>query len=162
MKRLAKYQSKLTEIRKEVLDKTKDLDYRMEAKRRMMYAIKRFEYSMGSMMVFFIKDIKVEHLEKFSGRYFRFALIMKLVLFEIMIVSLQMLPRFQLGIMTMIQLVVIVIIFKALFIDRIYNHKFFGFMDLLTEVTIFCYLIMGNLNTYMGEEKIGKGTWTKL
>ena len=35
-------------------------------------------------------------------------------------------------------------------------------MDILTELTIFCYLIIGNLNTFMGEEKIGKSTWTKL
>ena len=92
----------MVSIKKEVIDKTKSIEYRTEAKRRMMYAIKRYEYSMGSMMIFFTKDIKVEHLEKFSGRYFRFALIMKLVLFEIMIVSLQMLPRFQLGMMTLI------------------------------------------------------------
>jgi hypothetical protein len=49
---------------------------------------------MGSMMGFFTKDFKVQYLETFSGKYYRFALMMKIIFFELLIVSLQMIPRF--------------------------------------------------------------------
>jgi presenilin-like A22 family membrane protease len=117
---------------------------------------------MGAMMIYFTKGIKVEHLSKWTGRYYRFALMIKLVLFEILIVSLQMLPKTQLLLMSLIQLFVMCVILKALFIDRIYNHKFFGFMDLVTELTVFCYLMIGNVSTWMGEENLNPSTWTKI
>lgn len=117
---------------------------------------------MGAMMIYFTKGIKVQHLEKWTGRYYRFALMMKLVMFEILIVSLQMLPKTQLMLMTIIQFVVIIIIVKGLVVDRIYNHKFFGFMDFITEMTIFCYLLVGNMSTWFGEENLDKTMWTKM
>jgi len=45
------------------------------------------------MNIFFTKGIKVKHLKKFTGRYYRFSLMLKLVLFEIIVVCSQMLPR---------------------------------------------------------------------
>jgi hypothetical protein len=35
-------------------------------------------------------------------------------------------------------------------------------MDLLTETCILFYFILGLLNNFLGEEKIGKGTWEKM
>jgi hypothetical protein len=54
---------------------------------------KRYEYSLGSMMIFFTRGIKPENLEKWTGRYFRFAIMLKLTLYEVFIVSLQQLPK---------------------------------------------------------------------
>lgn len=73
-----------------------------------------------------------------------------------------MLPKTQLMLMTSAQIVAIIIIAKALFSDKVYTHKFFGFMDLFTEVTIFFYLVIGNISTYLGEENIGRSVWTKI
>jgi hypothetical protein len=64
--------------------------------------------------------------------------------------------------MTLIQLIVVLIILKALFLDKIYSHKFFGLMDILTELCILSYLKIGNINTWMGEGKIDKSTWTNI
>jgi hypothetical protein len=128
----------------------------------MMYYRRRYDYDMGAMMMFFTKGIKVKHLVKWTGRYYRFALIMKLVLFEIFIVSLQMLPKTQLFLMTTAQLAIVIIIFKAFLIDRIYNHKFFGFMDLLTEFTILGYFVVGNISTWIGENNVDRSFWTNI
>ena len=54
------------------------------------------------------------------------------------------------------------LIIKTFVCDKIYSHKFFGFMDLLTETCILFYFILGLLNNFLGEEKIGKGTWEKM
>ncbi len=54
---------------------------------------------------------------------------------------------------------VVGLIFKAFFIDKIYSHKFYGFMDLLTEMTIMFYFILGLLNNFLGEKKLGKNSW---
>ena len=73
-----------------------------------------------------------------------------------------MLPRLQLSLMFICQLIVIGIIFKGLFIDRIYSHKFFGFMDFLTELTIMFYLLIGMLNRFYGGENIDRMTFEKI
>jgi hypothetical protein len=162
LKKIENFENKVKEIQEYIVDQRNKHSSRKKAKARLNYYKRRYEYDMGAMMIYFTKGIKVKHLAKWTGRFYRFALMMKLVIFEILIVSLQMLPKTQLMLMSFVQLIVIVIIVKALFIDRIYNHKFFGFMDLVTELTIFCYLVIGNLSTWVGEENIQKEKWTNI
>lgn len=162
LERIQRYENKVKEIKAYIINKKNKLSYRLQAKARLNYYKRRYEYDMGSMMIYFTKGIKAQYLQKWTGRFYRFALLMKLIVFEIFIVSLQMLPKSQLMLMTTAQLVVIIIIGKALFFDRIYTHKFFGFMDLITELTIFFYLVIGNLSTYLGEDTIGRSNWTKI
>jgi hypothetical protein len=117
---------------------------------------------MGAMTIYFTKGIKVNHLKKVTGRYYRFALMLKLVLFELFIVSIQQMPMLQLVLMSVCQFTVLIIIFRAFFIERIYSHKFFGFMDLMTELTIMLYLAIGLLVTIKGSENLDPDTFLNM
>lgn len=102
LNKITNYETKVNEIKEYIVDKSKSHTNRLNAKSRLMYYKRRYEYDLGAMILFFTKGIKVQHLKKWTGRYYRFALIMKLVLFEIMIVSLQMMPKTQLMLMTIL------------------------------------------------------------
>ena len=82
-----KYENKIDELKKYIVDQNNSVDNRTKAKARMMYYRRRFEYDQGSMMIFFTKGIKAQYLKKFTGKYYRFALMAKLVLFELLVVS---------------------------------------------------------------------------
>jgi len=56
----------------------------------------------------------------------------------------------------------LIIIIKALFFDKIYIHKFFGFMDLMTELTVTLYLIIGMISRFYGAEKIDRNLFERM
>lgn len=149
---IERYEKKVKKIQDYIIDKTNTRSNRLLAKNRLNYYKMRYEYELGAKMIYFTKGIQAKYLQKWTGRFYRFALMVKLIFFEILIVSLQMLPKTQLMLMTSAQIVAIIIIAKALFSDKVYTHKFFGFMDLFTEVTIFFYLAIGNISTYLGKK----------
>jgi len=59
--------------------------------------------------------------------------------------------------MFLLQSAVILIIVKAYFFDKIFSHnKFFGLIDLMTELTIFFYLWIGMVSSYYGVENVNR------
>jgi hypothetical protein len=87
LKKIEKFQTKTESMKKQLLDPNKSKTFKLQVKTRLMYYKRRYTYDMGSMKIYFTKGIKVEHLKTISGKYYRFALVMKLVLFELLIVS---------------------------------------------------------------------------
>ncbi len=83
-----RFEKKIEELKKYIVDTSNSVENRTQAKARMMYYRRRFEYDQGSLMIFFTKGIKATYLKKFTGKYYRFALMIKLVLFELFVVSL--------------------------------------------------------------------------
>jgi hypothetical protein len=104
-------------------------------------------------MMYFVKDIAPEKLTSWTGRYFRLALILKMFFFEICIVSLQLLPKAQITLIFCSQLALTALAVKAMFFDRMYNHKFFGVVDLVTELTLTLFLSLGMVGQFSNNTK---------
>jgi hypothetical protein len=64
--------------------------------------------------------------------------------------------------MTLVQIVALAMVFKAFFKDKIYSHKFMGFMDLSTEITILIFLMVGHVDYWIGEGNLSRNTWTNI
>lgn len=86
--RIQLYENKVKEIKAYIINHKNRHSNRLKAKARLNYYKRRYEYDMGAMMIYFTKGIKAEYLQKWTGRFYRFALMMKLIVFEIFIVSL--------------------------------------------------------------------------
>jgi len=93
VKVVERYERKIASLKKMIVDPQMTKSVKLQAKDRIMYYKRRYTYKMGSMRIFFTKKIKAKHLKTISGKYYRFALVLKLVLFEIIVVSGQMLPK---------------------------------------------------------------------
>ena len=141
--KIEKYEEKVKSLKEKILNKKYSNSYKMSVKAKLIYYNKRYDYDMGAMMIFFTRGIKPKNLRKWTGRYFRFAMMLKLTVFEILIVSLQQLSYLQLVLMFLLQLFTVIIITKGFFFDKIYIHKVYGFSDLTTELTILCYFMIG-------------------
>jgi hypothetical protein len=152
------FQDRVVSLQKKVVDKSKPRSYRFAAKQKMNHFKKTYEYRLGSMMIFFTRGIKPENLKKWTGKYFRFAMMLKLTLYEVLIVSLQQLPTTQITLLFAIQISSVLIIFKALFVDKIYDHKIYGVSDLITELTILFYFSIGLATSY-SEEALDTKAW---
>jgi hypothetical protein len=63
-----------------------------------------------------------------------------------------MMPRTQVTMIAIIQLVYLVYVFWAVFKRKIFDNFFFGLVELMSELSIFIFLIIGTLITYMGRE----------
>lgn len=98
--RIQRYENKVKEIKAYIINKRNKHSNRLLAKARLAYYKKRYEYDIGAIMIYFTKGIKAEYLQKWTGKFYRFALMIKLIIFEVLIVSLQMLPKTQLMLMS--------------------------------------------------------------
>lgn len=162
VKTIEKYESKVAELKKQMLEPKMSEQNKLKIKARLLYYKRRYTYKMGSMMIYFTRGIKPHHLRKLSGRYYRFVLMLKYTLFEVLIVSLQALPLLQLSLLLLVQIVTILIITHGFLIDKIYTHKLYGFSDLLTEFTILFYFIIGIISRIQGDNVDSQEWFLKL
>jgi hypothetical protein len=132
-----------------------------KAKKKIKHYQGIYNYRNGAMLSFFIKGIKPQYLKTFSGRYHRFLLIFKLVLNEILIVSLQMLPRTQIALLTLLQVIMFIVLLKGFFIDKIYSHCLFGVSDLMMETTFLVLFVIGFASEFFLGDQVDKGSWMK-
>ena len=146
--KIQKFHKKVESIKDYIKNEKDTIKNRKAAKERLNYYKLRFEYRYGAMLRFFIEGIKPEKLNTFIGRYLKFFMMLKLVIFEVLIVSLQMLPKAQITLLLLCQLYTMGLVFWAVFINRVYSTWAYGFVDLLIEVTITLFLIIGAITSY--------------
>lgn len=150
------YDTKTKKIKEKIVDAKRNEEYRKAAESRLAYYNKRYQYHFGSMMTYYVQGIKPEILQTWTGKYHRFLLILKMFVFEVLIVSLQTAPIVQLVLMSIIQLATLIMLLKGMFCDKIYTHKFFGIVDIFYEFTFMSYFSIGLMTAVAGREKIGK------
>ena len=108
------------------------------------------EYSIGPGVLFFIKEMNEDKLHQWSCKYIRYWLFLKMVLFEFIITSMQMLPTAQIVIMIVCQLLSILWLIHALFIGKIFAAWYHAIGDVFIELTLMLFLGMGFLNNVTG------------
>ena len=86
------FEKKTKKIKERIVDSKRPEEYRKAAENRLAYYNKRFSYHFGSMKIYYVQGIKPEILNTWTGKYHRFVLILKMFVFEILIVSLQTAP----------------------------------------------------------------------
>lgn len=83
---------------------------------------------------------------------------MKVFLFEVLIVSLQTMPGFQILAVFGVQALAFMVIIKALLWDKIYQFKVLGYTELLFEFTFVGFLAIGMISQFFGLSSLAEST----
>ena len=133
-------------------------DIREKLKNRYKEKIQIYEdkkkYKMGVCALFFTQGIKPKKLNQFLAKWLRFMILVKMIFFEVMIVSLQNLPKFNICLMLTIELIVVTAIFHSIFISRIYNDWITALTDFLIELNLALFFLLATMIEFSkGEQK---------
>ena len=107
------------------------------------------EYMYGPGVDFFIKEMNVLRLHEFVPKYLKFILFLKMLLFEMLITSLQVLPGFQVYLMTAIQAAVLYVLIHGV-LTKAFSAWYLAIGDIFIELTVFLFLLLGSLNRIKG------------
>ena len=113
---------------------------------------KEYNYIFGMSKMFFLVGIDFKKTDNFILRAVKLFSVLKTILFSLLINSVQMMPRIQITVILGIQLIYLIYIFWAVFKRKIFSNFFFGLVEIMSEVSIFVFLLIGTLITYMGRE----------
>jgi hypothetical protein len=109
-----------------------------------------FEYKLGPSVTFFIKEIEEGKLNLVMAKYLKFILFSKMIVFEVLISSLQVLPGLQITSMYLIQTVVLISLVYAAVIKKVYSAWYLTIGDLFIEITLYLFLQLGFINYITG------------
>lgn len=91
-----------------------------------------------------------DKLHLWSCKYIRYWLFLKMVLFEYLITSMQMIPTVQIVTLMLCQFVTILWLIHALFIGKVFSAWYHAVGDVFIELTLLLFLGMGFLNNITG------------
>jgi hypothetical protein len=113
---------------------------------------KEFNYIFGMAQMFFITGLDLEKCEPIILRAVKFFSVMKIIIFSLLINSMQTLPAGQITIILLIQIfytgyIVWVSIFK-----KIFTNFFFVLVEILSEMSILVFVLIGAIIKYIGRD----------
>jgi len=123
---------------------------------------KEFNYVFGMSQMFFIVGLELQKCELFVLRSVKMLSVLKIILFCLLINCLQTLPLAQITIILLIQILFTIYIFWASIIRRIFSNFFFALVEILTELSIFSFLLIGAILKYIGRDGMSQRTSTMM
>ena len=144
-------------IDKNMRDTEVDLKQRWKMTKAKERYQKEYNYIFGTSKMFFLVGIDLKKTNNFILRAIKMFSVFKTIFFSLIINSVQMMPGAQITIIMSIQFVYLVYIFWAVFKKKIFSNFFFGLVEIMSEVSILAFLLIGTLITYMGREAMSVG-----
>ena len=123
---------------------------------------KEFNYVFGMSQMFFIAGLELQKCELFVLRAVKLFSVLKIVLFSLLINSLQTLALAQITIILLIQILYTGYIVWASFFRKIFSNIFFALVEILTELSIFSFLLIGAILKYVGRDGMSQSTSTLM
>lgn len=148
---------------KEMKLKVKFMDEMEEIKTQKEFFEKNFLFRFGSISSTLVEGIKLEHLDPSSfSIYYRFLKIVKIAIFEILIVSLQSSPKFQISLITLTQLYFFInTVFQVIW-KKIFENGLWSIVEIFDEFTISFFLVVSFLMEFYQRDEFSVETWTRM
>lgn len=133
------------------------------AKERKKYLVRNWIYRVGSISTTLTEGLKLKFLQGNSNaRFYRFFKIVKVVIFEFCTASLQLLPKVQISIIFLTQLIFFFNTIYYIFMKNIFKNLAWSIVEIFTELTILIFLGMGFVMEFLQREKINYDVWVRL
>ena len=123
---------------------------------------KEFNYVFGMSQMFFIAGLELQKCELFVLRAIKLFSVLKIVLFSLLINTLQTLALAQITIILLIQILYVGYIVWASMFRKIFANIFFALVEILTELSIFSFLLIGAILKYVGRDGMSQSASTMM
>ena len=162
VEKFLKENEKKKETDKIISDEKVDIKTRYDAMLQRDEFEKQFNYVFGMSLMFFIAGLETTRMKPFALRAVKYWSIMKIVVFFLLINTLQTMPILQVTAILIIQLVYSIYIVWAGLVKRIFLNFIFALVEFISELAILFFVGIGCLLTYVGKENLNQNTSTLI
>lgn len=154
------FENDLENIEKVLRKKKEKLE---ELDKRCYFLTKNWLYKFGATTTNMIKHIKPECLcQKSYARYYNYSKILKTVIFELLIVSLQNLPILQISLIFSIQLLSSISTIYYAFYLNIFQSCMWALIEIMTELCLTMFLGVGFFMGTTSRDNNPLSTWSRV